>query len=294
MKKPFVISTESFNLGIGGIKVLHKLCHLLNKSDIEAYIVPSENSGRKTLENSNNFYIYSEYKTPIVPPDLLSKKNDFIAVYPESWYGNHLDCNNVVRWILGPTSEEHIKTWSNKDLWFWYAPMYQNKVYNKNMYTKNIDNKLYVGEFHRDIFKNLKLDRFTTCWTLRKAETDNEKVNLIHPPDGQFIPYAAATDLAKLSYLFNRSIHFYCYDTFTFLPIQAVMCGCLSIVVPKQNITHSDFIDGAPLNHYIAYGIDDLPRAMNIQDNLSNDIDNIENQTEQQIQQFVDKCYDYF
>jgi hypothetical protein len=289
--KPFVISTGSFDLGIGGIKVLHKLCDLLNRSNIEAYIIGAEESGRKTSSHTN-FFIYDQYITPLAPQELLNHKNDFIAIYPESWYGNHLECNNVVRWILGPTNEDHIKTWSNKDLWFWYIPMFQNKEYNKQL--QNIENQLYVGEFHRDVFKNNHLDRFTTCWTLRKVETEKDKVRLIHPSDGQFIPYQAAGQIVRLANLFNVSTHLYCYDTYTFLPIQALMCGCLSVVIPKKNISYDDFMNGFKLCKYIAYGEEDLPRAITIQNDLYQDIDAIENETKQQIQNFVEKCYDYF
>lgn len=292
--KPFVISTRSFDLGIGGIKILHKLCDLLNKSNIESYIINNDNFGLHNSINQHEVSCYSKYDTPVAPENLLSNKNDFIAIYPESWYGNHLECKNVIRWILGPTDESRVSTWSDNDIWFWYVPMFNHKKYNKKIYSKNIDNQLYVGEFHRDIFKNLNLNRDTTCWSLRKAEFESEKPVFFHPENSNFIPYNACSQLEQLAYLFNISKQFYCYDAYTFLPIQALMCGCPSVVSPKNEISHDEFINGFILNKYIAYGISDIPRAISIQDNISNNIDLIENYTNDQIKIFAEKCYSYF
>ena len=95
--KPFVISTGSFNLGIGGIKVLHKLCDLLNKHNFEAYIVGTENSGTK-ISDYQNFYVYAEYETPIAPQNLLANKNDFITIYPEDyeWHFDDIDWDEAI------------------------------------------------------------------------------------------------------------------------------------------------------------------------------------------------------
>ena len=102
--KKFVISTYGFDFGIGGLKVLHKLCHLLNENGYDAYLVP--------VDFNQPFAVYDQYNVKMVTEELLSNLTDCIVVYPESWYGNYLNAPNVVRWMIGPPSKPHIDTLS--------------------------------------------------------------------------------------------------------------------------------------------------------------------------------------
>lgn len=278
--KKFIISTHSFDFGIGGLKVLHKLCHLLNENGYDAYLCP--------VNFDYSFASYDKYNVKMITQELLDNIGDCIVVYPESWYGNYLNAPNVVRWMIGLPSEPHVKTWSNKDLWFWYIPQYITKIYNKN-----INNFLYVGEQHREIFFNQNLERSINCWTLRKAQEFITPKQYVHPTDAVFIPYQSAGDLIGLSNLYNKSKEFYCYDNYTYLPIQALMCGVDSIVVPN-NFTYEQFMNGFELNKYIAFGTSDLVRAKSIRNEFYNHLDEIENITIKQLHEFVNKCYDYF
>lgn len=278
--KKFIISTHGFDFGIGGLKVLHKLCHLLNENGYDAYLIP--------VHFDHPFTIYENYNTKMITQDILDNLDDCIVVYPESWYGNYLNAPNVVRWMIGPPSPEHIKTWSDSDLWFWYIPQYITELYNKNA-----QNLLYVGEQHRDIFYNKGLDRSLTCWTLRKAQGQIEPSKYVHPVDSVFIPYHAGGQLLELSDLFNKSTTFYCYDNYTYLTIQALMCGADSIVIPHK-YTREAFIHGADLNKYVAFGLDDLPRARSIRNEFEDHLIDIEEKSLKQLYEFIQKCYDNF
>lgn len=278
--KKFIISTHSFDFGIGGLKVLHKLCHLLNENGYDAYLIP--------VRFDLPFESYDKYNVKMVTEEVLSNIDDCIVVYPESWFGNYLNAKNVVRWMIGFPSELHIKTWSDKDLWFWYIPEYITQVHNKNK-----ENFLYVGETHKDIFYNKNLNRDINCWTLRKAQDFIKPDQYVHPKDSFFIPYHAAGDLFNLSLIFNKSTDFYCYDNYTYLSIQALMCGTNSIVIPNK-LTKEQFLSGFELNKYVAFGIDDLNRAKNIRNEFESSLNELEKKTTIQIHEFVNKCYDYF
>jgi len=123
-EKKFLISTHGFDMGIGGLKVLHKLCHLLNESGRDAYLIP--------YDFNQTFGVYDNYNVKMVTQEILDNLNDVVVVYPESWYGNYLNAPNVVRWMIGFPSEKHIATWDSRDLWFWYIPFYITKEYNKD------------------------------------------------------------------------------------------------------------------------------------------------------------------
>lgn len=267
-------------MGIGGLKVLHKLCHLLNENGYDAYLIP--------LDFSQTFGVYENYNTKMVTQEILDNLDDAIVVYPESWYGNYLNAKNVVRWMIGFPSEVHINTWKDTDLWFWYLPFYITEKY-----TKDSDNLLYIGESHRDIFFDRKLERAGSCWTLRKAQ-DRIQPNLwIHPPDSRFIPYHGAADLVTLSTVFNTSEIFFCYDNYTYLSIQSLLCNTDTVIVPHQK-SPTEFFDGFELNKYLAYGMNDLPRAKSLRSRFVEHMDMIDEQTNTQLHTFVEKCHAYF
>lgn len=278
--KKFIISTHSFDFGIGGLKVLHKLCHLLNEGGYDAYLVP--------YDFSQPFETYANYNVKMVTEDILNNLEDAVVIYPESWYGNYLNAPNVVRWMIGPPSEPHINTWSERDLWFWLVPYYITPKYNKNS-----ENHLYVGEQHREVFFDQNLERTNTCWTLRKAQGLVKEEDYRHPSDSLFIPYHGARDLVGLADLYNRCTAFYCYDTYTYLTIQSLLCNTDAIVLASES-NREKFLSGFALSKYVAYGVEDLPRARGLRNEFWHEIDEVEQNTMKQIHEFTQKCYDHF
>jgi len=276
--KKFVISTYGFDMGIGGLKVLHKLCHLLNEHGYDAYLVP--------VHFDRPFTIYQNYNVKLVTQEILDNLQDCVVVYPESWFGNYLNAPNVVRWMIGFPGEDHIKTWSEKDLWFWFIPYYITGQFNKNT-----DNFLYVDEKHRDVFYDRRLPRNGSCWTLRKATIPEH--SYVHPA-GDFIPYHAVGNLEWLSQMFNSKESFYCYDNYTYLTIQSLFCNTDTVVIPAVDRSHDDFLNGYVLNRYVAYGEKDLPRAKLIRNELWDHLNELDKITSAHIHLFVEKCYAYF
>lgn len=279
-KKKFLISTHGFDMGIGGLKVLHKLCHLLNEIGEDAYLIP--------VNFNQPFGVYENYNVKMVTEDILNNLNDVVVIYPESWFGNYLNAPNVVRWMLAFPSEDHIVTWSEKDLWFWLFPYYITEKANKHS-----DNILFVDEQHRDIFYDRNLPRNGSCWTLRKAQDVIKPEQYVHPADSTFIPYHSAGNIAALSDLFNSKELFYCYDNCTYLFFQSTMCNTDTVVIP-QGGSKENFINGHPMNKYVAYGIEDLPRAKSLRREFFDHLDFIEQNTKKQLYTFIDKCNEYF
>lgn len=303
--KKFVISSHGYDAGTGGIKVLHKLGHLLNKKGYDAYISP-------IYHPCNWIHTYDKYITKLVTPEILENLDDCICVYPEYYGGNLLrdsgfNPRHIVRWMLAPPNPEIVKTWEpESELWFWYTPYYFFHGPNKD-----VENRLFVMESHRDIFYDKKLPRQGSCYTIRKADVYmNEHIPgsleeySIHPEDSVFIPHrgSPANDMEALSDLFNSKERFYCYDNFTFLSVQSAMCNTDSIVVPaspgpRSNPfvrTKEEFFAGSQLSRYVAYGVDDLPRARSVRHELFDHLDAIEEETSRQVDLFVEKCFDHF
>jgi hypothetical protein len=273
----FVIYTYDYNPGVGGIKVMHKLCDMLNANGSEAYLMP--------IHIRDDFYTCADYNTPLVTQEVYDNIENAIVIYPEGIHGNPLGSKNVVRWILGPSHQHDAETYSKDDLVYWYMDYYYNN------YLGQRDNQLFISEFHNEMFTNVDYERSGSCYTIRKANP----ITLIHPEDSIFIPSNAAGDLTGLAELFNRTERFYCYDNYTFLQIQAAMCGCISIVIPDGTKTKEEWLNGSRLNKYgIAYGEDDIPRALTTLPLMFEEIDQINLEMNEQVIKFIEHCQNYF
>jgi hypothetical protein len=275
--KPFVIYTYDYSPGIGGVKVMHKLCDMLNSNGYESYLMP--------IHLKEEFTVSAEYNTPIITQEILDNWDNCIVLYPEGIRYNPLGAKNIVRWILGPSVQEDAETYSKSDLVYWYMDYYYTD------YLGQKDNKLYISEFHSDIFTNMGYERKGSCYTIRKAKP----TQLVHPKDSFFIPFEAAGDLIGLANLFNKTEKFYCYDNYTFLYVQAAMCGCTSVVIPDPNVTKEQWLNGSRLNQYgVAYGEDDIPRALETLPLMFEEIEKIKLETNQQVIKFAKHCLNYF
>jgi hypothetical protein len=275
--KSFVIYTYDYSPGVGGIKVMHKLCDMLNANGAEAYLMP--------IHIRDDFYTCSNYNTPLITQEVLDDLDNTVVIYPEGIKGNPLNAKNVIRWILGPSLQADAETYSKSDLVYWYMDYYYND------YLGQKENQLNVSEFHSDIFTNVGYERAGSCYTIRKSKS----IPNAHPEDSIFIPFNAAGDLTGLAELFNRTERFYCYDTYTFLSIQAAMCGCISIVIPDPNITKEQWLNGSRLSKYgMAYGEDDIDRALKTLPLLFKEIGKMKLEMNENVIKFIEHCQNYF
>ena len=81
----FIIWCWDYNKFIGGVRVMHKLCDVLNSLGAEAYV-----TAKKTNPHWN---------TPVYDGNGFDKEQT-VVIYPEVISGNPLNSKNVIRWIL--------------------------------------------------------------------------------------------------------------------------------------------------------------------------------------------------
>jgi hypothetical protein len=93
--------------------------------------------------------------------------------------------------------------------------------------------------------------------------------------------------------LFNQKEYFVSYAGITFTSVLAAMCGCKSIVIPNSSFNKEKWINGFWYNKYgIAFGIDDLDRAINTMDKVIPNIENyLYNTKKDQLNHFIEDCY---
>jgi hypothetical protein len=281
MKKSFVVFTYDFDPGSGGIKVMHKLCDMLNKNGYQSYLLP--------VFNNHDFRVCADYDTPIVPSNIFENPDDYIFIFPEGIHGSSVHgqapFKNIVRWLLGPYDEAAAKTYGENDLVYWYMDYYYNEALGQK------ENQLFVSEYHDGIFTDRGYKRQGSCFTIRKGKPEK----YVHPSDAHFISFEAGRDQVALSELFNKCETFYCYDNYTFLYTQAAMCGCTTIVVPDPGADKETWLNGSRLNKYgVAFGEDDIPRAKETLPLMLAEIEQMKLEMNEGVIKFAEHCLNYY
>ena len=115
---PIYVAGTAYNPLSGGVRALHRLCHHLNQTGFEAYLV-----------GSPDFTTSPTLCTPILNAELRQRHKaaglEPIAVYPEVTWGNPFAARTVVRYLLnrpGLLKPGVVDTYGPKDLFFAFAP----------------------------------------------------------------------------------------------------------------------------------------------------------------------------
>jgi hypothetical protein len=271
-----IIASPLYNSSIGGVIVLHKLCHILNEIGYNSSLTTT----LKLSGQTEYFLLNDQYNTKIATEIDIEKD---IIIYPEIEPGNPFGCKNVVRWILNdyhlPEKDNTISTWDDKDYWLYYDDMFYDGLKEKNI--------LYIRETKLNIFKNYNLERtHDACFTYRKNNHLRDSLPIVHPKDSIEIPHIMADE--ELVNIFNSCKRFYSYDTESYLNELAALCGCESIVVPNPN---AKIIKD---RYGVAYGVDNLKYAKSTLDTLIQTLENTENTQNVNTKLVFEKVFKYF
>jgi hypothetical protein len=140
----------------------------------------------------------------------------------------------------------HYKNWGQNDLvYFWEG----NK--NRSNY------KQLCCPWINPIFKNMNLQRNKTCYLIKKARFNLSRRD-IHPHNSICIDNLSLEEIVQI---FNESTYFYCYDVRSAFATFSVLCGCIVILFPEDNISKENYYKNTMYNknneicnYGIAYG----------------------------------------
>jgi hypothetical protein len=222
----FIVYTYGWSEQHGGINVLHELIKRLLKhgADVSNYIEGS----------------------PV--PEL---SDDTIAIYPEIVGKNPLNAKRVVRWILYGSTSYH--TYDPNEITYYHAPFCKNNP------AINRLNCLYLPPGA----KNLGLPRIhNACYVVKKGNNYQCIRDLLSEPLSGSLEDKARNH-AELIRVFNTTRYFYCYDPCCFLILLALMCGCIVVQYPVDNLTEEEWIYTIGITKLpgLAYGATNLPYA---------------------------------
>jgi hypothetical protein len=267
--KHYIIWTPSLKLNSGGVTLLHRLGYMINSLGYEAYLWPADN-------NFETFLTNIKYGNKLAEGNMIN--NDAIIVYPEIAVGNPLNAKYVVRWLLNkPGKLGGNGVFDKNDMVFYLSDAFvedERKI-----------NYLKISELYGKMFIDRNLDRKGSCYVMRKGK--NRKV--VHDLN-ESVEIIDSTPSEELVRLFNEKRFFYCYDDASFLSLQAALCGCISIVIPKDGISAEEWLGYSKTRKYgIAYGEENIEHAIMTMDKVRFHLESLETEFYRNVKNFIVK-----
>lgn len=254
------VYTGKFEIYSGGSIALHKLCKLLRDQGVDARTMPYD---------GHNFYNLPMADLPWLTPDV-------VAVYPEVISKNPLGRDRVARWLLNcPGKLYPVAAYDITEVAFSYAPCFGE------------GHPLCVIENFPQFIHSEGRAGGDTCMTLRKGR---HKFGT-NPQLDEIARHAVPIDDSsptQVGRVFRNSDLFISYDAATFLNVQAVICGCESVVVPDEGISLDEWRSSHTLREFgIAYGLEDRERARDTQSQLIRRLKDVEELSVEQVKNFI-------
>ncbi|MCB0749939.1 MAG: WavQ [Ignavibacteriae bacterium] len=294
----FIVYTSGYNENIGGIIVLHQLCHELNSMGESAYLWQRDKSllNRKKLVRSLyqmiKYYIskilfQNKFKTKkdwITPLASFRDLKGAIVIYPEIISDNPLRAKNVVRWFLNkPGLFKNPINYGKNELYFYYSEAFNDEKINPNS-----ENRLTLVTTMDNIYKQTNFDeRKGTCYLMRKGKGRK----IVHDLNNSIL--IDGMSHLEIANIFNRVEKFISYDLYTLYSHYAALCGCTSIVVPESNISEKLWRESHGDKKYgIAYGFENeqIAYAKNTKHNLWKEFEQLKSEQLEMIKSFINKC----
>jgi len=204
--------------------------------------------------------IYSNFYNNDFPID-----DNTVVIYCEGTTGNPLNAKYVVRWMLSELGKNvphtHVNTWGKDELVYYFNS--ETKFYEypekKGIVFKELAT-LYINPHIKQ--HNFK-ERSGICYAVRKSRWHKKTIEWYMHFNGVPIvdAYLLRDDLghSQIVKCFNYYKVFISYDPCTFLTMMAAMCGCISIVYPRDDLTKKEWIKTTAAQNYIeAKGLDNL------------------------------------
>lgn len=221
---PYYLVAPDYRRNSAGIRVMHMLCDALNRCGYESYVSTS--------------IVHPGLVTPYLTQQRVDMHKaqglEPIVIYPEVVSGNPLGCDVVVRYLLNtPGFLRQIDGFGEDDIMFSFTKglMLPGMPEKNVMFLQPID--LNVFKLPDDPSKRVP---GKVCYYQGRLERGIDKSLL--PDDAIEITGSYPDSWEELVDIFQTCEFFYSSAT-TALSAEAVLCGCIAVVMPGE---------GAPLD----------------------------------------------
>lgn len=296
----------NYNPNIGGSIVPHKLCEYINEyTDAECFLYRYYNypifRNGKVLKGIMGLLLVLlrrlllKIKSTDKNKNSLLKRipkniNDYVVVYLEGARDNPLNAQKVVRLILhNPGHFTGMVHYNTNELYFMYADHFKRFSF---FGSKTSDKLVHISHYPIELYNKNGVSnrRKGTCYAMRKGRNRKIVHNL---KDSILIDELSHEEISKI---FKQSKAFISYDLNTAYSKLAAVCGCLSIVVPDENITKDEWQPIEKLRYGIAYGFSakEIEWAQSTQHKVMQTIIEGHEENIAIANNFVDEINDYF
>lgn len=304
----FIIFTPGYDPDVGGIIVLHKLCHVLNSLGYESYLYPFYQTELINKEYFINpllrvlkslvkpllisFKTNEAFDTPVFNKRKRNISDDFVVIYPEIVYGNPLKANNVVRWLLHkPGFHTGNICYGPSELYFDFNSFAGGFCFPNS---KVSENRLYITHMPTEIY-NLDnavpfCEREGVAYCIRKGkgksfQHDDENSILIDNKSHH-----------EIATIFKCVKTFISYDTHTAYSVFAALCGADVVVVPDNGVSKEEWYPEASQRYGLAYGFSDeeLTWARETRGKLLSEVLIKEQEITKTVNCFIEEVQSYF
>lgn len=298
----FIIMAPAYTEWSGGVIVLHKLCHILNQLGENAYLHPMVEEYPLSWKNhfieikakiklkykSRKYKTNKMLQTPTINKLTKDDLENSIVVYPEIVSGNPLKAKNVVRWFLHhPGYQTGNVNYFSRELYFSYGAFGRDfKLYGSH----TSDTVLHVFHQMNDIYNEIgaSKERKGTAYCIRKGQGRK----IIHDlSDSILIDEKKHEEVAEI---FKRVKYFISYDLYTGYSLFAIMCGCIPIVVPDENLSLTEWQSDPKMRLGIAYGFEQIEEATKNRKAALDVVFEKENESILNVKKFIIESKEYF
>lgn len=290
----FVIYAPQYRRNSGGAIVMNKLCDMLNQEGHSAKLWPLWKplpSVTAFIHRKTPLYyawrLYTRgyptnpaYNTPLASPADIDRS---IVVYPEIVNDNPLRAKRYVRWLLhSPGFHKGSFKYAAGDMYFYFQEAFNNRC--NDMVCGG---PLTVEDMPLDIFRQINFgERTNVCFMIRKGRHRKDIPSL----RGKWVVDGLSHE--SLADAFNECRICYFYDAYTAYAPLAAACGCIPVIVPLPNVTREMW---SPHPHLgVAYGDDDIPRALATREALLDGMRSTEARNVQSVRNFVSAVCEHF
>lgn len=212
-RRPYYILAPNYTRLSAGIRVLHLLCHYLNKLGEEAYVF--------TEQTDNSL------RTPILTQEIVDRhkatNRSPIAIYPEVVHGNPFQAASVVRYILNhPGLLGGPKNFDPQDMQIFWSAEYVDLAKTPN------PSYVMIPNIDMDVFNNENnphdRDRQQVLiYPGRYVQAEKDFPELFK--DASVITYKWPQSHEELAALLRKGKVLYCFANSAILS-EALLCGC--------------------------------------------------------------------
>lgn len=208
---PYYIVTPDYRESSAGVRVMHRLCHILNTHGFEAYVVGAEvfNRELKTqrLDNKTSIRHKRENRIPI-------------AVYPEIITGNPTNASVCVRYMLNKEGviEGNPINAGPEDLFFYYSRAFTPNTHEKFDY-------LRLNTHDLDVFKpDPHKEKKGPLLYLNRIPASSVNFSVL-PKNIEILSNQTPLSLSDLAEKLQSATVLYSYESSATCTL-AMLCGC--------------------------------------------------------------------